>query len=318
MTEFKDKKSFIASLEEEGVRLDKLLVSRMGQHTRQYLQKLIESGLVLVNGKRAKASLKVRRGDAVEVQFPQPREMKLKPLKMKLDIVYEDKNVIIINKPAGLVVHPGAGESHIDDSLVNAILYHAKSSLSGIGGVLRPGIVHRLDKDTSGLIIVAKNDKAHQFLSQQFKDHLVEKTYFALVSGRLVPEKGSIQAPIGRDARNRKRMAVVSDSMGRMAITKYHVLKYLGDYTLLEIQLVTGRTHQIRVHFVSIGHPLVGDPLYGRERVNKLFEQEYDLTRVFLHAGRLKVNLPGLKKVSAFEAPLPIELKKVLDELSIL
>jgi 23S rRNA pseudouridine1911/1915/1917 synthase len=315
MTQIKDKKTFIAKPEDDGVRLDKFLVGNLPDETRQNCQKLIESGMVLIDGKTVKSSRKIKSGDRVEVVFPPPREMKLKPLDMKLDIVYEDANVIVINKPAGLVVHPGAGESHMEDSLVNAILYHCKDSLSGIGGVMRPGIVHRLDKDTSGLLIVAKNDKAHRLLSEQFKDHKAEKTYYALLSGHLVPEKGSIEAPIGRSVRDRKRMDVVALEKGRMAVTKYRVLKYLGDYTFVEVKLITGRTHQIRVHFNSIGFPLVGDSLYGRLSVNKKVEQEYGFNRLFLHAGGLTLNIAVNKKKS-FSASLPKELEDLLKKLS--
>lgn len=315
MTQIKDKKSFLAEGDDAGMRVDKFLSLSLFDHTRQYFQKLIESGMVSVNGKVAKSSLKLKDGDKVEVSFPAPRALDLKPLDMDLDIVYEDSNVIVINKPAGLVVHPGAGDSHIDDSLVNAILYHCKDSLSGIGGVMRPGIVHRLDKDTSGLIIVAKNDKTHAFLSAQFKEHTAEKTYFALLVGHLAHQKGSIEAPIGRDARDRKKMSVVSPENGRMAITKYKVLKYLGDYTLVEVKLITGRTHQIRVHFASIGYPLVGDPIYGRPGVNKYFEQEYGFSRLFLHAGALTLDV-GKNKKKSFSAPLPKDMNALLKEMA--
>jgi len=320
MTQIKDKKSFVAKADDDGIRLDKFLVASMPDHTRQNFQKLIESGMVLINGKQAKSSQKIKNGDKIDVQFPAPRALNLKPLKMKLDIVYEDSDVIVINKPAGLVVHPGTGQSHMDDSLVNAILYHCKGSLSGIGGVMRPGIVHRLDKDTSGLLIVAKNDKAHRLLSEQFKEHKAEKTYYALLAGHLMPEKGTIEAPIGRDRRDRKKMAVVFQENGRMAVTKYRVMKYLGDYTFVEVQLITGRTHQIRVHFASIGFPLVGDPIYGRSKVNKYFEQEYGFGRLFLHAGALALTIPsGFQKngdKKSFSAPLPKDLQQLLKALS--
>ncbi len=305
-------KTFRAKIWDLDVRLDKILAGRFKDYTRHYLQKLIDEGEVTVNGKKAKASLKLRLADEVTVRFPAPKELKLKPAEIKLDIVYEDKNLMVINKPAGMVVHPGVGESHLEDSLVNAVLYHCKKSLSGIGGVMRPGIVHRLDKDTSGLLVVAKNDKTHQYLVNLFKERKVEKTYYALLTGRLVPEKGTIEAPIGRDVRDRKKMAVTSEEKGRMAITKYKVIKYLGESTYVEIKLVTGRTHQIRVHFASIGHPLAGDPIYGRLKLNKYFEQEYGLSRLFLHAGRLEFVLPGKKKPTGFETGLPASLQKVL------
>lgn len=306
---------FTAGEGDVAVRLDKILVSHFADRTRQYLQKIIEEGCVEVNGKKAKASAKLKLSDKVEVHFPAPKELKLKAVKIPIEIVYEDEDLLVVNKPSGMAVHPGAGESHLEDSLVSALLYYCRGKLSGISGVMRPGIVHRLDKDTSGLLVVAKNDKAHQALSAQFRDREVEKTYYALVAGRLVPERGTIDAPIGRDPRDRKKMAVVSDAKGRQAVTKYRVLKYLGDFTYVEISLITGRTHQIRVHFASIGHPLAGDPLYGRSRINKFFEEEYGLKRVFLHAGRLSLVLPSAKtaqKKEEFRAPLPADLQKVL------
>jgi 23S rRNA pseudouridine1911/1915/1917 synthase len=315
MIEIKDKKEFLVEERDIGQRVDKMLASRFPEYSRQYFRRLIDRGFVKLDGKPIKASEKLKSGRKIRVVFPAPVELDLKPLNIALDVVYEDKNILVINKPAGMVVHPGAGESHLSDSLVNAVLAHAKDSLSGIGGVMRPGIVHRLDKDTSGLLVIAKNDKAHNDLAVQFKEHDVEKTYYALVSGHLVPEKGSIEAPIGRDPRDRKRMAVVSEEKGKMAITRYKVLKYLNGSSYLEINLITGRTHQIRVHFASIGHPLVGDPIYGRDGVNKKFVQEYGFHRLFLHAGVLKLRLPD-KKSCTFKADLPEELKQLLKDMS--
>jgi 23S rRNA pseudouridine1911/1915/1917 synthase len=299
-------------------RLDKVLASQFSDKTRHYFQMLIEKGAVSVNGKLAKSSLKLKMNDVIKIIFPVLEELKLEAIKMPLDIVYEDKNVIVINKQAGMVVHPGEGLSHRRDSLVNAILYHCKGKLGGINGVIRPGIVHRLDKDTSGLLVVAKNDKAQKILSEQFKNRTVEKVYYALVTGHLEPEKGLIDAPIGRFSGDRKKMAVVSEINGRKAITKYKVIKYLGNYTYIMVGLITGRTHQIRVHFASIGYPLVGDTLYGRSSVNKKFEREYSLKRVFLHSGKLSIDLPGLKgttKRKTFETALPKELSYVLKAL---
>jgi 23S rRNA pseudouridine1911/1915/1917 synthase len=312
--EIKAKKSFLADIDEKDKRLDTVLAAKFKDCSRQYFQKLIETGHISVNSKTVKASNKLKAGDKVEIRFPRPKEMELKPLNLKLDVIYEDKNILVINKPAGMVVHPGTGQSHSEDSLVNAILGHCKGSLSGIGGVMRPGIVHRLDKDTSGLLVVAKNDKAHHDLARQFKEHTIEKTYYALVIGHLTPEKGSIEAPIGRDPRDRKRMAVVSENKGKMAITRYKVIKYLDGYSYLEVNLITGRTHQIRVHFASIGHPLVGDPIYGRTGVNKKFIQDYDFSRLFLHAGVLKLQMLN-KKNCTYKAELPPELKRLLENL---
>ncbi|MBU0667926.1 RluA family pseudouridine synthase, partial [Patescibacteria group bacterium] len=238
-----------------------------------------------------------------------------KPLSMNLDIVYEDDNLIVLNKPAGLVVHPGQGETHKDDSLVNALLHHCKGKLSEINGVLRPGIVHRLDKDTSGLLVIAKNDRTHRYLADLFHGRRVDKVYFALLAGRIVPQKGRIEAPIGRDVRQRKRMAVVSEKKGKMAVSEYEVIDYFDDFSLVKIHLITGRTHQIRVHFASIGFPLVGDNLYGKPKVNKVLEEEYGLKRQFLHAGSLSFVLPDMKKLRTFKIALPDDLQAVLDAL---
>ncbi len=317
--------TFKAEEADVGVRLDRLLVQKFPDRTRHYLQKIIAEGCVVVRNKKAKASTLLRVGDTVTVAFPPLKEIAIQGRDLPLDIVYEDKNVLIINKAPGMVVHPGTGDSHMEDSLVNAVLYHCKSDLSGISGSLRPGIVHRLDKDTSGLLIVAKNDLAHQFLTEQFKNRTIEKTYYALVVGHLEPMQGTIEAPIGRDHSNRKRMAIASEKEGRMAITKYKVLRYLGDYSFLEITLITGRTHQIRVHFASIDFPLVGDPLYGKPKVNAYFEKEYGLTRIFLHAGKMALVLPPLvksskvstkaTKKSEFIVALPLDLQSVLDRM---
>lgn len=314
-----DKHKLEVETEDAGARLDKFLAAKFPGRTRHYIQKIIDEGCVKVNHKLPKSSLKLKGGENIQVIFPMPKELKLKAKKIPLKIVFENKDVIVINKPAGMVVHPGTGGSHMEDSLVNAILHHAKGQLSGISGVMRPGIVHRLDKDTSGLIVIAKSDKAHQDLTQQFKDRKVEKTYFALLCGKLQPMKGSIDAPIGRDRRDRKKMAVTGLDEGRAAVTRYNVLRYFGDYTYVQVQLITGRTHQIRVHFATIGYPLVGDPIYGKIRVNKFFVREYGLTRLFLHAGKLVIDVPGLKgtaKRKTFEAPLPADLNNTLKLLA--
>jgi 23S rRNA pseudouridine1911/1915/1917 synthase len=223
----------------------------------------------------------------------------------------------VINKPAGLVVHPGTHGSHSDDSLVNAILHHCMGTLGGIGGTLRPGIVHRLDKDTSGLLVVAKNDKAQQFLMEQFQKKEVVKIYYALVVGRLEPEKGTIDAPIGRSLHDRKKMAVMENKTSKEAVTKYEVVRYLGDYTYVKVYLLTGRTHQIRVHFAAIGFPLVGDQTYGRIKVNNRFQQHYGLMRQFLHAAYLSFKLPDENnKKEEFTSTLPSDLQRVLDDLT--
>jgi 23S rRNA pseudouridine1911/1915/1917 synthase len=332
-----EKISFSVGESDVGQRLDKVLAGRFDGKTRQYLQKIIKDGKVLVNGKTAKSSAQLRPGSTIEISFPEAKSLDLKAVDIPLDIVYEDLHVIVLNKPAGLVVHPGMYDSHAEDSLVNALLHHCKGKLPGISGTKRPGIVHRLDKDTSGLLVVAKDDMAMQSLTQQFKDRKVSKVYYALVAGRLEPAKGSIDAPIGRDSHDRKRMAVVNELQGRPALTRYQVLEYFVDSTLLEIHLVTGRTHQIRVHFAAIGHPLVGDPIYGRPKLNQQYREQYGLARLFLHAGQLSFLLPGdgspkkssskssvkksvktkvsLQKKGEFVVPLPSDLQVVLDAL---
>lgn len=301
------------------MRLDKILVHQFPDKTRQYLQKMIKEGYVLVNGKKTKNSYQLEPQDKLKINFPLPRTIQLKEVSIPLDIVYEDSDILVINKPAGMVTHPGANGVHLEDSLVNALLFHCKDSLGGIGGVLRPGIVHRLDKDTSGLLVVAKNDRAQQDLSAQFKARTVEKTYYALVVDHITPQKGAIDAPLLRDRRDRKKMAVSADSKAKMAITKYKVLEYFGRgslvFSYLEINLVTGRTHQIRAHFSAIGFPLVGDAVYGRPKINHYFQQHFGLKRQFLHAGRLGFILPNTQKKVEFTAPLPDDLANVLKDL---
>lgn len=296
-------------------RLDRVLTDRYEKKSRQYIQALLSDGLILVNGKKAKASTKLKLGDNVSVTFPAPVALRLKPLVMDLSIVYEDSNVVVVDKPAGLVVHPGEGSTHTDDTLVNALLHHCKKDLSGINGVLRPGIVHRLDKDTSGLLIVAKNDEAHKVLAEQFHDRKVEKIYTALIIGHLEPMKATIDSPVGRDSKNRKKMAVVSEKNGKPALTRYTVVEYIGNYTLVNVALITGRTHQIRVHFSSIGFPLAGDDLYGKPKENKKLLDEFGLKRQFLHAGFMALKLPATTKKRTFESPLPNDLQSVLDAL---
>jgi len=305
---------FVLTEEYVGLRVDKILPQAFPEHTRNYFHTLLAQGLVKVNGKIVKASGKLKVGDKLDVSFPDLETLDLKAKDIPLDIVYEDKNILVINKQAGLVVHPGTHGSHQEDSLVNAILHHCKDSLGGINGTLRPGIVHRLDKDTSGLMVVAKNDMAQQTLIDQFSKKEVEKIYFALVCGHLEPAKGTIDAPIGRSMQDRKKMAVIEGKASRDALTKYEVIKYLGKYTFVKVYLLTGRTHQIRVHFAAIGFPLVGDITYGREKINHQFDQHYGLKRQFLHAGYLSFKVPGKKK-EEFESTLPSDLQQVLDAL---
>lgn len=290
-----------------GQRLDKWLAERLPDHSRTEIQRWIREGLVRVNGRASKPGYKLEPGDVVEVDVPAPVPYEeVKPEPIPLNILYEDDDLLVIDKPAGMVVHPAPG--HTSGTLVNAILYHCPD-LRGVGGVERPGIVHRLDKDTSGLILVAKHDRAHRELQRQFKEREIEKAYLALVEGHLQPKEGRIEAPIGRDKRHRKRMAVIRD--GREAVTEYRVIAYYDDYTLVEVYPLTGRTHQIRVHFAFIGHPLVGDTVYGR-RKQRLKPW---LKRQFLHAHRLRFRLPRTGEWVEFTSPLPEDLQAVLDKL---
>lgn len=290
---------------EGGVRLDRYLAKRLPDLSRSYLQRLIEEGLVTIDGRAIRSSHKVRSGEHILVRVPPPIPLEAQPEPITLDIIYEDADLIVVNKPAGMVVHPAPG--HRSGTLVNAILAHCPD-LTGIGGALRPGIVHRLDKDTSGLMIVAKNDAAHRHLQSQFKRRTVEKAYIALVEGHLEPACGLIDAPLGRDPKRRQRMAVVPKG-GREAQTRYRVLRYYDDYTLVEAEPLTGRTHQIRVHFAAIGHPIAGDPVYGRKRI------KFNLKRQFLHAARLSFLRPRGGERVTLRAPLPPELQAALAEL---
>ena len=303
---------FQVGKEEVLKRLDKVLVEQYPQKTRNYFQKLIADGHILVNSRQTKAGMRLNTGDQIKVNFPDPSHLSLEGKPIPITIIYEDDDVLVINKPAGMVTHPGTHGSHSDDSLVNALLYHAAGKLGGINGILRPGIVHRLDKDTSGLLVVAKNDRAQLDLSSQFKARAVQKTYYALVYGHLTPKKGMIEAPLARARNDRKKMAVSANSNAKEAFTRYKVLEYIGNYSFVEISLLTGRTHQIRVHFAAIGFPIVSDQVYGNEKINKLFRKKYNLNRQFLHAGKLVFTLPGTQKKKALEASLPGELLNIL------
>ncbi len=288
-----------------GERLDKALADALPDLSRAMLQKLIKDGEVRVAGRPVKPSYRVAGGETVEVNVPPPAPLETQPAPdIPLDIVYEDADLLVLNKPAGLVVHEAHG--HIGDTLVNALLAHIPD-LGGIGGVQRPGIVHRLDKDTSGLLLVAKHDRAQRALQEQFKSRTVDKVYLALVEGHLNPPRGRIDAPIGRDPRERKRMAVVPD--GRPAQTEYLVLEVLPTTTLVEAHLLTGRTHQARVHFASLGYPIVGDRVYGRRKPT------IPLARHFLHAYRLTFTLPSTGERVTFTAPLPPDLRAALAQL---
>lgn len=284
-------------------RLDAFLGTRAPDLSRSYAKKLIADGLVTVNGSEAKPAYALRGGDLVSVVIPDPERLDLTPEPIDLAVVYEDADLIVVDKPAGMTVHPAPG--HPRGTLVHALLAHCPD-LAGIGGVERPGIVHRLDKDTSGLIAVAKNAAAHRSLTGQFKARTVSKMYLALVKGRPKPSEGRIDSPLGRDPRHRKRIAPVDG--GREAITGYRTAAVFKGVTLLEVRPRTGRTHQIRAHLASIGHPLVGDALYGGRSPL--------LSRHFLHAARLEVDHPRTGERLALESPLPADLMTALDALT--
>jgi len=292
---------------EESERLDKFLVTRLGDYSRSRLQSLIQDGFVSVDGViPEKSGLTLKAGQVVTVTVPPPEPSGVQAEEIPLSIVFEDDDLMVVDKPAGMVVHPGAG--HSTHTLVNAALGHAPD-MAGISGEIRPGVVHRLDKDTSGLILVAKNDKAHQYLQDQFKSRKVKKTYLALVDGHPPTPSGRIEASIGRDPAHRKQMAVVTASKGRPAVTEYHSREVFAEHELIEAHPITGRTHQIRLHLAFIGCPVAGDLVYGKRHAS------LGLKRTFLHAWRLQVKLPGEKTVTTFEAPLPEELERVLEEL---
>jgi 23S rRNA pseudouridine1911/1915/1917 synthase len=300
------------TVREAGPRLDRYLAETWPDLSRSRLQHLIADGLVSVNSAPVRSSYKVREGDLLSVCIPSSSPLAVSPEDIPLCVIYEDQDLLVIDKPAGLVVHPAPG--HPSGTLVNALLAHCPD-LAGIGGVERPGIVHRLDKDTSGLMVVAKNECAHQSLTRQIQERTVIKRYLALVNGELRPPQGTIDAPIGRDPRNRKRMAVVGD--GRAASSSYTTLQRLGPYSLLEVQIHTGRTHQIRVHLAHVGHPVVGDVVYGRKGRRAASEPgEQPLKRQFLHAAALGFRLPSTSEYREFHSELPADLKIVLEALS--
>jgi 23S rRNA pseudouridine1911/1915/1917 synthase len=293
--------SLIAS--ERDVRLDKYVCQQLPELSRARVQKLIADGRITVNGQPARPGLRLSIGDRLKIAIPPAPPEQLLPEAVPLNIIYEDEDLLVVNKPAGLTVHPAPG--HPGHTLVNALLAHLPH-LADTGDWLRPGIVHRLDKDTSGLMLVAKNSQAQANLIGQFKSHSVTKAYLALVKGRLTPENGIIEAAIGRDPRHRQKMAIVEG--GREATTEYQVIKYIGGYTLLEVRPQTGRTHQIRVHLGAIGFPVVGDKIYG---VKSPF-----LSRQFLHACRLGFRLPSTGEYIEFKSELPPDLEQALEDIA--
>ena len=292
--------------EHQQMRLDKYLSEQFPEQTRSYLQKLIKEGEVLVNGKTVKTGYQLSKGDEVCVNIPEPKELDVEPQKMDLDIVYEDEDVILINKPKGMVVHPAPG--HTTDTLVNGLLYHCKDNLSGINGVARPGIVHRIDRDTTGILIVCKNDMAHNSIAAQLKEHSINRRYRALVHGNLKEDNGTVEGPIGRHPVDRKKMAI-NERNGKPAVTHYTVLERFGNYTLIECVLETGRTHQIRVHMTSIGHPLVGDEVYGPAKC------PFKLQGQCLHAMVLGFVHPKTGEYMEFSAELPEYFEELLRKL---
>lgn len=293
------------SEEDRGARLDAFLARAMEDLTRSAAAKAIEEGRVLVSGKVPSKSLKLTGNETIEFTPEEPAPIDAVPQDIPLDVVYEDDDVIVVNKPSGLVVHPAPG--HPDGTLVNALLFHCGASLSGVGGALRPGIVHRIDRDTSGLIIAAKNDFAHQFLSAQLADHTLARTYECIVVGNLREDSGTVDAPIARDSRDRKRMAVVPG--GRRAVTHWTVLARYPGYTHVQCRLETGRTHQIRVHMAYLGHPILGDTVYGAKKPVP------GLTGQCLHAVGLQFIHPRTKELVSLSCPLPGEFTAALRKI---
>lgn len=298
--------NWIVTREQAGIRIDKYLSEADPDLTRSYLQKLIKEGHVLVGDQPVKANYKVREDDSISLDLPEPEILDVVAEDIPLDIVYEDDDVLLVNKPKGMVVHPAAG--HYTGTLVNAIMYHCKDSLSTINGVMRPGIVHRIDRDTTGLLIVCKNDKAHNSLAEQLKVHSITRKYYAIVWNNIKEDEGVVNAPIGRHPVDRKKMAI-NHKNGKEAVTHFRVLERFGDFTLVECILETGRTHQIRVHMASIGHPLLGDEVYGPAK------RPYKTEGQALHAGVFGFVHPSTGEYMAFEAPLPQYFEEVLEKL---
>ncbi len=300
-------KQFIVEEQFKNLRLDKVIAKNYPELSRTNIQKLIENNKITVNNKIEKASYKVSQGDKIAIEEIEVKTIDLKPQNIPLDVIYEDNDIIVINKQKGLVVHPANGNP--DGTLVNAVMALCKDSLSGIGGELRPGIVHRLDKDTSGLIIVAKNDKAHLNLSNQIKNREVKKTYIALVRGVIKENEATINMPIARSTKDRKKMAVSKD--GKEAITHFKVIKRYDKYTLIEVKIETGRTHQIRVHMSQIGYPIVGDVVYSNGK------NPFGVVGQMLHSSKLTFKHPITNKEINLEAELPTYFKKILKELEL-
>lgn len=297
-----NKYQFTVEGKADSVRIDKYLSGQIPEFSRSYIQKLIDENCVLLNGAHVRPNQKVHGGDAVEVRCPVLQEVQIIPENIPLDIVYEDDDMLVVNKPQGMVVHPAAG--NYTGTLVNALLYYCKDSLSGINGEKRPGILHRIDKDTSGLLLVAKNDTAHRGLAEQIKEHTLTRAYKALVHGNFRCDSGTVDEPIGRHPVDRKKMAVTYRN-SRSAVTHFRVLERYGRYTLLECRLETGRTHQIRVHMSTHGHPIVGDKTYGVKK------EEFRLSGQLLHAYKVGFIHPTKNVYMEFESPLPPYFEKI-------
>lgn len=300
--------TFTVTDEWSGERVDKYLAENLNDLTRSYLQKLLKEKLILINQKPVKANYKIAAKDFIQVTIPDAKEPDILPQDIPLSMLYEDDDLLVVDKPKGMVVHPSAG--HYNDTLVNALLYHCKDNLSGINGVLRPGIVHRIDRDTTGALIVCKNDMAHLSITEQLKEHTITRKYRAIVYHNIVEEEGTVEAPIGRHPIDRKKMAI-NYKNGKDAITHFKVLERFGNYTYIECILETGRTHQIRVHMASLQHPLLGDVTYGPSK------NSFKLQGQTLHAGIIGFIHPRTKKYLEFEAPLPAYFSSLLERLRI-
>ena len=292
--------------EDADIRMDLYLSDKLEEYTRSFLQKIIQEGNVTVNGKLQKSKYKVISGDIIHVTIPPAQELEIEAENIPIDIIYEDEDIIVVNKHQGMVVHPAPG--NYQGTLVNALMHHCKDSLSGINGVLRPGIVHRIDKDTSGVLVVAKNDMAHIDLAKQIKEHTVNRRYISIVHHKIKEDHLTINAPIGRHPIDRKKMAVVNKN-SKHAVTHIQVLQRFSKFTLIEAKLETGRTHQIRVHMAHIGHPVVGDPVYGVKK------EKFNLRGQALHARVLGFVHPRIKNYMEFSAPIPAYFQQVLEKI---
>ncbi len=300
-------KEIILECDENSVRIDAWLSGKLEEYSRSYIQKLCQDGNIKVNGVQAKSNYRLKVGDQVTAAVPEAEVLQVAAEEIPLDIVYEDDHIIVINKPKGMVVHPAAG--NYSGTLVNALMKHCGDSLSDINGVIRPGIVHRIDKDTSGLLVVAKNNHAHEFLSKKLKTHDIRREYIALVEGIIYENSGKIDAPIGRHPVDRKKMSV-NLKVGRNAVTHFKVVERFHTATYLELKLETGRTHQIRVHMSYINHPIIGDEVYGRKK------QRFDTQGQVLHARKLSFEHPATGELMEFETPVPAYFERLLEELA--